>query len=106
MTRVVFNEPAMEALVSTRGVLGLHMTELADKVKVEAERLAPYDAADEEHTHVRDAIEVQVLPHEVRIASTAADSKGRPVGLFVEVGTSHSRAQPYLRPAFDAVTHH
>lgn len=106
MTRVVFNEAQLAALVSTHGVLGLHMTKLAERIKADAERIAPYDASDNEHTHVRDAIEVQVLPGEIRVASTAADSKGRPVGLFVEVGTSHSRAQPHLRPAFDAVMHH
>jgi len=107
MTKVRMNEPVLEALVSSpHGPLLGHMIELAERVADQARTHAPYDASDTEHTHVRDAIEVQITRGQVRVASTAADSRGRPVGLFVEVGTRHMAAQPYLRPAFDAVIHH
>lgn len=106
-TKVRFDEAALAGLVGPHGVLVAHMAELAERVAQAARQRAPFDAANDEHTHVRDGIEVQVDPTSgaVRIASTAADSKGRPVGLFVEVGTKHMSAEPYLRPAFDDVMH-
>jgi HK97 gp10 family phage protein len=108
--RVVFNPLAMAELFSPTGPLAAKMIEMAEEIAAQARQRAPYDAADDEHTHVRNAIKVEVTPNihgvEVRVASTATDSQGRPVGLFVEVGTRHMTAEPYLRPAFDAIVHH
>lgn len=106
--RFVWNELAMrELLDSPAGPVAALLKAHGEKVAATARRIAPYDAGDSEHTHVRDGIEVQMnatLGHlEVDVISTAADSKGRPVGLFVEVGTSDTRAQPYLRPALDSI---
>ena len=105
--RFVWNEIALHELFDAPlGPVGAMLHAKAEKVAATARRLAPYDAGDDEHTHVRDGIEVQMQTTgghlEVDVVSTAADSKGRPVGLFVEVGTSDTRAQPYLRPALDS----
>lgn len=103
----VWNEAALaELFTNPAGPVGRHLLARAEKVATTARQLAPYRANDEEHTHVRDGITVRMSPAghglEVDIVSTATDSKGRPVGLFVEVGTKNMRAQPYLRPALDA----
>lgn len=74
----------------------------AEAVAAEARRLAPVKSG-----RLRDSIAVTTGRDDEGVygdvSADATDEKGRPYPLFVEVGTQDAPAEPYLRPALDAL---
>jgi hypothetical protein len=91
-----------ELLHSSHGVSVKALEEPGRAVEAEARRLAPVRTG-----ATRDGITIRSGSDSdgpyVDIISTAEDEKGRPKGLFIEIGTNDTPAQPYLRPALDVL---
>lgn len=91
-----------ELLKSSHGPVPKALEEAGQAVEAEAKRLVAVKTG-----ATRDGIETHTGSDSdgmyVDVASTAKDEQGRPKGLFLEIGTNDTEAQPYLRPALDVL---
>lgn len=97
-TYIVFDEAALAELFdSPEGPVGKHVKRLTIKVQRRAKKLCPVDTG-----RLRSSIAEEVG----RDAEGIVGRVGTDVvyGPFIEYGTRRMRAQPFLRPALDAVT--
>lgn len=93
MTRIVFDPPALAALLdSERGPVGRDLARRAVQVDATAKRICPVDTG-----RLRSSITWDVGEDDLGLVATiGSDVEYAP---HVELGTSRSPAQPFLRPA-------
>lgn len=72
-----------------------------EAVRAEAERLAPFDPTEDNQPHLKDNIIAKVRVTGDEQSVTIGYDKKTFWGGFVETGTQHQAAHPFLRPALD-----
>lgn len=93
MSDIVFvPNPLVEEELAQSPEMQAAMTSAANEVATVARQLAPVDTG-----ALRDSIHVDLVDGEAEVIADV------PYAIFVEFGTSVDEAQPYLRPAADAV---
>jgi HK97 gp10 family phage protein len=95
-TRLVFDQAALRALLEGEdGDVGKDLARRAIKVEAAAKRLCSVDTG-----RLRSSITWEMARDDQGLMATVGTDVE--YGVYIELGTSHMAAQPFLRPALEA----